>query len=104
MSNAIFTISVILLSSLVVFTPATAVAQQTGADVARVYRESHEAEIIGDFARLLALPNVASDSAGINRNAEYLRDELRALGIDAELLRLADQPRVPPIVFGEIRV
>ncbi|MCH7474397.1 MAG: M20/M25/M40 family metallo-hydrolase [Gemmatimonadetes bacterium] len=104
MSKAILTISVILHSGLVVFNPATAAAQQSGADVARAYRESHEAEIIGDFAELLALPNVASDSAGINRNAIYLRDALRALGIDAELLRLADQPRVPPIVFGEIRV
>ena len=87
-----------------VFASSGVAAQDSGAAVARDYRQAHEAEIIRDFAELLAIPNVARDSAGINRNAAYIRDELRARGVEAELLRLADQPRVPPIVYGEINV
>ena len=100
--KAFFILTVAIASGIVA--PSTLTAQNSGALVARDYRQSHEAEIVRDFAQLLAIPNVARDSAGINRNAVYIRDALRERGIDAELLRLADQPRVPPIVYGEITV
>jgi acetylornithine deacetylase/succinyl-diaminopimelate desuccinylase-like protein len=47
------------------------------------------------------MPNVASDSAGILRNAEYIRDALEARGVDARLLTL---PGANPIVSGVLRV
>ena len=67
-----------------VFASSGVAAQDSGAAVARAYRQSHEAEIIRDFAELLAIPNVARDSAGINRNAAYIRDALRDRDIDAD--------------------
>ena len=97
-------VSSFIITGVGVFTSSGIAAQDSGAAVARAYRQSHEAEIVRDFAELLAIPNVARDSAGINRNAAYIRDALRDRGIDAELLRLADQPRVPPIVYGHITV
>ena len=53
-------------------------------DVARKYRQAHEAEIVADYARLLAMPNVASDSVGIRANANYV-NALRELGVASEL-------------------
>ena len=81
--------------------PAGAAAQASGVEVARAYREAHGPAIIRDFADLLAIPNNASDSVGIRRNAEYIRAELERRGVTAELLEL---PGAPPIVYGELLV
>ena len=74
---------------------------QSGADVARSYREANEAAILRDFAQLLSYPNRARDTEDIERAAAYIRDQLRDVGVDSELLRLEG---VPPIVYGELRV
>ena len=39
---------------------------------AKAYRELHEGAILTEFAELVSLPNLASDSAGIWRNANHL--------------------------------
>jgi len=77
------------------------VAQSTGGEVARAFRDAHGPAILRDYAELLSIPNVASDSAGIWRNAEFIRDRLAERGVDARLLTL---PGANPIVFGEVRV
>ncbi len=89
-------------ASLVLLLAAAPVAAQaSGLDVARKYRQAHEAEILHAYAGLLEIPNVARDSAGIARNADYLTGRLRELGVTTETWKL---PGVPPIVFGELRV
>jgi acetylornithine deacetylase/succinyl-diaminopimelate desuccinylase-like protein len=85
-----------------VHTPARSAAAERARAVARdarAWRERHEREILSEFARLLALPNVASDSANIERNAEMIRAMLTRRGVAARLLRL---PGAPPIVVGDI--
>lgn len=72
-------------------------AQHDGLAVARDYRATHAPRIVRDFAALLAIPNVASDSAGIWRNARVLERALTQRGVRTELLTL---PGVPPVVFG----
>ncbi|MEP7384313.1 MAG: M20/M25/M40 family metallo-hydrolase [Gemmatimonadota bacterium] len=74
---------------------------QSGSDVARRYREAHEASLLRDFADLLKHPNVASDSVNIRRTAAYIRDHLTAVGVTAQLLEV---PGAPPIVFGTLMV
>ena len=81
--------------------PAIAFAQPTPIDAARNYREAKGAAILADFAELLAIPNVASDSASIHRNAEYIKAEFEERGVAMELLKV---PGAPPIVYGEILV
>jgi hypothetical protein len=76
-------------------------AQSSGIDIARRYRQAHEAEILSDFARLLAMPNLSSDSLNIRANANYLADALRALGLKAELWTA---PGGAPAVYGELIV
>jgi acetylornithine deacetylase/succinyl-diaminopimelate desuccinylase-like protein len=75
--------------------------QQQGAQVARAYRQANEARILAEFARLLALPNVASDSVNIGRNAAQLAEQLRQHGVTAEIWKL---PGAPPAVYGELLV
>ncbi len=74
---------------------------QSGPDVARAYRQAHAAEIVRDFAALLAIPNVASDTENIRRNAGHIRDLLTGAGVGARLLELDDRS-VPPIVYGRL--
>jgi len=75
-------------------------AAQSGADVARAYREAHEPEIVRDFAELLSFPNRAF-TPEIVRAAEYIRDELLEVGVAAELLRIEG---ASPLVYGELLV
>ena len=79
--------------------PQPLLGQQSGAEVARAYREENGARIIREFAELLSMPNVASDSAGIYRNAVYIRDRLSRLGVESRLLEL---PGSPPVVYGRV--
>ncbi len=76
-------------------------AQQDGLAAVRAFREANGARILADYTELLALPNVASDSANIRRNAEYIVGRLRGVGVTAEAITL---PGVPPIVYGELLV
>lgn len=78
-----------------------AVVGQSGLATARAYRQAHGPEILRDFAQLLAIPNVASDSVNIRRNADYIANQLRAVGVRTEIWTL---PGTPPAVYGELLV
>ncbi len=81
--------------------PGGASAQPDGLTIARAFREANGARILADFASLLAIPNVAADSAGVSRNAALIAERLRARGVSVEVLTL---PGAAPLVFGELRV
>jgi acetylornithine deacetylase/succinyl-diaminopimelate desuccinylase-like protein len=67
---------------------------------ARAYRERNEGAIVGEFAQLLSLPNLATDSVGIRRNAEQLLRMLEQRGFTNT--RLLTVPGAPPAVYGEL--
>ena len=77
--------------------PTTGVAARASA---RDYRLRNESEILGEFAGLLALPNLASDSVGIRRNAAHLLQMLARRGFTNT--RLLTVPGGPPAVYGEL--
>lgn len=66
----------------------------------RAHRQTHELDIINEYTRLLAIPNVASDLPNIRRNAELISQMLSARGITPQWLEV---PNVPPVVYGEIK-
>src|SRR4029077_14882683 len=74
----------------------TAIAKQANA-----WRAEHEHEILVEFADLLAIPNLASDTANIQRNASAIRALLEKHGLTAQLLMLDN---APPIVVADLRV
>src|SRR5215468_9928088 len=66
----------------------------------RDYRQANEAQIVRDYARLLSLPNVASDTANIRANAAYIIELLKQRGFTAQTLEVAGGP---PAVYGELK-
>lgn len=66
----------------------------------REYRQSNEHRLLTEFVELLKLPNVASDTENIRRNAAYLVAEMNKRGLKPRLLEAADK-KVPPVVYGE---
>jgi len=69
------------------------------AAVARDYRKSHEAQILAEFSDLLSIPNVASDTVNIRRNAAKLIEMMNERGIESRLLEGSG----PPAIFGEMK-
>src|SRR6202007_1549881 len=81
--------------------PAVAAAQTNpAAQSARQWRQLHEREIVDEFMRLLAVPNVSSDKPKIPRNADLIAKMIEARGLTA---RLVSVPGGNPLVVSEIR-
>ena len=69
----------------------------------RDYRRTHERQILDEFVRLLALPNVASDRENIRRNAQFIMEMMQRRGLNPRLLETAAKDS-PPAVYGEWKV
>ena len=80
--------------------PVTLGAQQAAV---RQFREAGEQRILAEFMQLLAVPNVASDTSGIRRNAELITAMMEKRGLSPRLLRSRDKS-APPLIYGEWRV
>ncbi len=62
---------------------------------ARAWRQAHEKAIVSDFVTLLAMPDVATNLADVDKNAAYIEGQLKARGFETQLLRAAPgTPRV----------
>ena len=85
-----------------VLASASPLPAQRATEVAGVRRwtASHEGDVVGLLRRLLEIPNVAADPAGLRANADTIRAWLAARGVDARLL---DDAGGPPLVYGELR-
>ncbi|HEX7958798.1 MAG TPA: M20/M25/M40 family metallo-hydrolase [Terriglobales bacterium] len=86
--------------AVIVFLSTICLAADPAADAARQWRTAHESDILKDFTSLLAIPNVASDTPNIRRNADTLVAMLKRRNVEARLLAIPD---APPIVYGEIK-
>ena len=76
--------------------PAEEVVQQV-----RQYTRDNEDRIVRELAEFLAIPNVASDTENIQRNAAHLLEMLEARGIETHLLPVAGRG---PVVFGKLTI
>ena len=57
----------------------------SGQSSIRDYRHAHERQIIDEFTRLLAIPNVASDAPNIRRNAQFIFEMMQRRGLTPQL-------------------
>jgi acetylornithine deacetylase/succinyl-diaminopimelate desuccinylase-like protein len=69
-------------------------------DKVREYRRANEQQILKEFTTLLAIPNVASDTQNIRRNAALILEMMKQRGLNPRLLEAAT-PNTPPAVYGE---
>ncbi len=67
---------------------------------ARKWRQGHERAIVDEFIALLSIPNIASDRANIQRNADLIAKMMEQRGVTPRLVAV---PGSNPVVFGEIR-
>jgi acetylornithine deacetylase/succinyl-diaminopimelate desuccinylase-like protein len=81
---------------------AVTVAPNAGQSI-REYRQARERQILDEFTRLLAIPNVASDRENIHRNAQFIFEMMQRRGLNPQLLE-AKSKETPAAVYGEWRV
>src|SRR6516225_9711307 len=65
----------------------------------RAYRTGNEDRIVRELREFLSIPNVASDTANIQKNAERLKEMLEARGVETHLLPIEGSG---PVVFGKL--
>jgi acetylornithine deacetylase/succinyl-diaminopimelate desuccinylase-like protein len=71
----------------------------TALDAVRGWRREHAAEVLREFAELVALENVTGDVPALRRNAEAIVPALRARGVEAEAV---GPDGVAPLVVGRV--
>jgi acetylornithine deacetylase/succinyl-diaminopimelate desuccinylase-like protein len=64
------------------------------------YRKANEHAFLREFLELLSIPNVASDSANIARNAAHISAMLEKRGLKPRLLSGSNRS-APPLIYGE---
>ena len=69
------------------------------AEEVRNYRLNNEDRIMRELTEFLAIPNVASDTENIQKNAAHLVEMLEARGIETHLLPISGRG---PVVFGKL--
>ena len=74
-----------------------AIAPPDAARIARDYRMRHEREIVAEFMELLAIPNLASDTPNIEKNAAAISAMFARRGATVQLLRIEG---APPLVYA----
>jgi acetylornithine deacetylase/succinyl-diaminopimelate desuccinylase-like protein len=96
----------IAVTLLIAFLPSAAFAQKptalAPAEVARAvreYRMENEDRVIRELSEFLAIPNIASDTPNIQKNAAHLVEMLEARGIETHLLPITGRG---PVVFGKL--
>src|SRR5712692_5290244 len=69
------------------------------AEEVRDYRMDNEDRIVRELSEFLAIPNIASDTPNIQRNAAHLVEMLEARGIETHLFPISGRG---PVVFGKL--
>ncbi|CAN5311166.1 dipeptidase [soil metagenome] len=75
-------------------------ASGQNAQSVREYLQSNDHRLINAFIQLLSIPNIASDTLNIRKNADHLIAQMQKRGLKPRLLEAADR-KVPPVVYGE---
>jgi len=76
-----------------------AISPPDASHAARDYRTRHEREILTEFMDLLSIPNLASDTANIEKNASAIAAMFTRRGAEVRLLRVEG---APPLVYATL--
>ena len=79
--------------------PALGISPPDASRAAREYRTRNEQQILAEFMSLLSIPNLASDTANIDKNASTLVAMFTRRGADSKLLRVEG---APPLVYATL--
>jgi hypothetical protein len=70
----------------------------------RKYRQVNEHRIMKDYFNFLSIPNVASDTTSLIKNAYFISDKLKTIGVKQVQMLYPSTKGIPPAVYGEINV
>ena len=70
----------------------------------RAYREKNANIWLKEYQQFLSIPNLASDSNNIKRNASRIQEMMRERGIGNIQLLYPNTAHIPPAVYGEVLV
>jgi len=99
LKQVLITLSIALLPCSALAQKATPPKPAQVAQEVREYRMENEDRIVRELSEFLAIPNIASDTANIQRNAAHLVEMLEARGIETHLLPIGGRG---PVVFGKL--
>ncbi len=68
------------------------------------FRQKNEELLMDEFVSFLSIPNLASDSINIRRNADFISQMMMKRGIGNVQLLNGKNSGSPPVVFGEVIV
>lgn len=91
----------IYLSVIILLLFASVIFAQSTQQKVNAFRRANEQEIVNEYLKFLAIPDVTGDSVNIRLNAKYIVEMLAKRGLKAELLRPAIGN---PAVFAEVKV
>ncbi len=81
-----------------------AFAQSAETLTIRRHETQHADDVIKEFVRFLSIPNVASDTANLRKNAAFIMEMMQQRGIGNIQLLEAATTGTPPVVYGEVKV
>ena len=90
-----------LIILLLLFVPLLSFSQPASVAAAKDWVRKNGHQVLSTYAELLSIPNHASDSVNIRRNAALISGLFRQRGFEMQLLEL---PGAPPVVYGERKV
>ena len=99
MKKIVGAVAVLLLPSLACGQKAAPPTPAQVVQAVREYRVVNENRIVREFCEFLAIPNIASDTPNIQKNAAHLVEMLEARGIETHLLPITGRG---PVVFGKL--
>ncbi|MDB5231090.1 MAG: peptidase [Chitinophagaceae bacterium] len=79
-------------------------AQSPLVNKVKAYTQSNQRRIISEFADFLAIPNVAKDPAGLQKNASFIMEAMKKRGIENIQLLTPHTAGAVPAVYGEVLV
>lgn len=86
------------------FPLSTAISQSAETLAIRSVRKQNEDRWLKEYLSFLSIPNVASDTAGLRRNASFIMQMMRQRGIANLQLLYPQTAGKAPAVYGELRV
>ena len=82
----------------------TSLMAQTAQDLVKKSIEEQQTSIVDEFKTFLSIPNVASNPKGLQENAQWIMNYMKAKGIEDISLLTLPNSQMPPVVYGEVNV
>lgn len=99
MKKSVGTLAVLLLPCIAAGQKGTPPPASQVVQAVHEYRMENEDRIVRELTEFLAIPNIASDTPNIQKNAAHLVEMLEARGIETHLLPITGRG---PVVFGKL--